>query len=148
MALTYGFVFLLVGVGVGFLIARFTHPQFKQQKDLQKELEKSQYELEQYRQELVDHFASSAGMLDTLSKDFAKLYQHMATTSSELMPNLPQQDNPFSEQIEDMSKTSSDETESTDEQNQPKDYAKGATGLLKDEIKTTYKEKPQSATAS
>lgn len=148
MALTYGFVFLLVGVGLGFLIARFTNPQFKQQKDLQKELEKSQYELEQYRQELVDHFASSAGMLDTLSKDFSKLYQHMAKTSSELMPNLPQQDNPFSEQIEDMSKASKKESAMTEEHHQPKDYAKGATGLLKDEIKTTYKEKPQDATAS
>ena len=43
---------------------------------MQKELEAAKFELEQQRQELVDHFAQTAEMLDTLGKDYTKLYQH------------------------------------------------------------------------
>lgn len=129
MAWTYSLVFLVVGIGVGILISRLMNPQVKQQKNLQQELDKSKYELEQYRQELVDHFASSASLLDSLAKDYSKLYQHMAKTSSELMPNLPEQDNPFAGRITSLTEV----TKSTDDNTQPKDYANGATGLLKDE---------------
>lgn len=60
------------------LIARLTTPQYKTQKNLQKELESAKFTLEQQRQELSDHFAQTAEMLDTLGKDYTKLYQHMA----------------------------------------------------------------------
>ncbi len=127
----YAIVGLLVGTIVGVVISRLTTPGYKNQKSVQKELESAKFELEQQRQELVDHFAQSAQMLDTLGKDYTKLYEHLAKTSAELLPNLPEQDNPFDkktaialEQIEDKS-----------DNEQPKDYASGATGLLKDQEK-------------
>lgn len=76
-------VFVVIGVVIGFVIARLTMRDNTQQKDLKKELEKSRYELEQYRQELVDHFAQSAELLDNISRDYSKLYQHMANTSAD-----------------------------------------------------------------
>ncbi|MGR5132803.1 Z-ring associated protein ZapG [Vibrio alfacsensis] len=133
----YAIVGLLVGTIVGVIISRLTTPEYKKQKSVQKELEAAKFELEQQRQELVDHFAQTAEMLDTLGKDYTKLYQHMAKTSSELLPNLPEQDNPFdkktamsSEQIEE---------DQPDVNEQPKDYANGATGLLKDQEKEIIK---------
>ncbi|MGR5236076.1 Z-ring associated protein ZapG [Vibrio alfacsensis] len=133
----YAIVGLLVGTIVGVVISRLTTPEYKKQKSVQKELEAAKFELEQQRQELVDHFAQTAEMLDTLGKDYTKLYQHMAKTSSELLPNLPEQDNPFdkktamsSEQIEE---------DQPDVNEQPKDYANGATGLLKDQEKEIIK---------
>lgn len=92
----YAIAGLLVGIAVGMLIARLTTPQYKTQKNLQKELESAKFTLEQQRQELSDHFAQTAEMLDTLGKDYTKLYQHMAKTATDLIPNLPEQDNPFS----------------------------------------------------
>ncbi|AXY01946.1 MULTISPECIES: Z-ring associated protein ZapG [Vibrio] len=129
----YAVAGLLVGTIVGVVVSRLTTPGYKKQKSVQKELESAKFELEQQRQDLVDHFAQTAEMLDTLGKDYTKLYQHMAKTSSELLPNLPEQDNPFdkktamsSEQIEE---------DQADANEQPKDYANGATGLLKDQEK-------------
>ncbi|MEZ8142617.1 hypothetical protein A1OO_02040 [Enterovibrio norvegicus FF-33] len=127
-------VFVIIGVVIGFIIARLTMRDNTQQKDLKKELEKSRYELEQYRQELVDHFAQSAELLDNISRDYSKLYQHMATTSAELMPNLPEQDNPFAKRISNLSEVI-DDTASTQEP--PRDYSDGASGLLKDAEKTS-----------
>jgi len=129
----YAIVGLLVGTIIGVVISRLSTPEYKKQKSVQKELEAAKFELEQQRQELVDHFAQTAEMLDTLGKDYTKLYQHMAKTSAELLPNLPEQDNPFDKKTA-MSAESIDEDQS-DISEQPKDYAKGATGLLKEQDK-------------
>ncbi|MCC4799551.1 hypothetical protein BCT30_17095 [Enterovibrio norvegicus] len=125
-----------LGIVIGFLIGRFMNRDNTQQKDLKKELEKSRYEVEQYRQELVDHFAQSAELLDNISRDYSKLYQHMAATSAELMPNLPEQDNPFAKRISKLSDVTP-EADSDTSQEQPRDYSGQATGLLKDAEKTS-----------
>jgi uncharacterized membrane-anchored protein YhcB (DUF1043 family) len=135
---------LLVGTIVGVVISRLTTPEYKKQKSVQKELEAAKFELEQQRQELVDHFAQTAEMLDTLGKDYTKLYQHMAKTSSELLPNLPEQDNPFDKKTA-MSSDKVEEDQS-DVNEQPKDYANGATGLLKDQEKEII-DAPEAVTA-
>ncbi|TOM82854.1 Z-ring associated protein ZapG [Vibrio parahaemolyticus] len=129
----YVIVGLLVGTIVGVVISRLTTPEYKKQKSVQKELEAAKFELEQQRQELVDHFAQTAEMLDTLGKDYTKLYQHMAKTSSELLPNLPEQDNPFDKKTAMSSEQIKEDQPEVNEQ--PKDYANGATGLLKDQEK-------------
>ncbi|BCK07868.1 hypothetical protein CGT92_04240 [Vibrio metoecus] len=128
----YAIAGLLVGIAVGMLIARLTTPQYKTQKNLQKELESAKFTLEQQRQELSDHFAQTAEMLDTLGKDYTKLYQHMAKTATDLIPNLPEQDNPFSK----LAQQKESENKQPEELEQPpKDYALGATGLLRGEEK-------------
>ncbi|ENM5905036.1 DUF1043 family protein [Vibrio mimicus] len=129
----YAIAGLLVGIVVGMLIARLTTPQYKTQKNLQKELESAKFTLEQQRQELSDHFAQTAEMLDTLGKDYTKLYQHMTKTATDLIPNLPEQDNPF---ISKIAQQKEDENKPEEMLEQPpKDYATGATGLLRGEEK-------------
>ncbi|MGI3027111.1 ZapG family protein, partial [Vibrio cholerae] len=66
----YAIVGLLVGIVAGIVIARLTTPQYKTQKSLQKDLDSAKFEIEQHRQELADHFAQAAEMLDTLGKDY------------------------------------------------------------------------------
>ncbi|MGF1758482.1 DUF1043 family protein [Photobacterium sagamiensis] len=130
MAWIYALLILSAGIVIGAFAARLGNKSLKQQKELKKDLDKSKYELEQYRQELVDHFACSAELLDNIAKDYSKLYEHMAKTSTELMPNLPEQDNPFSRRI---STLESVQQIAEPVHDQPRDYANGATGLLKDE---------------
>jgi uncharacterized membrane-anchored protein YhcB (DUF1043 family) len=133
----YALVGLLVGILLGVIISRLTTPGYKKQKSTQKELETAKFELEQQKQDLADHFAQTAEMLDSLGKEYTKLYQHMAKTSSELLPNIPVQDNPFNKKVAAQSQPDETVTEevlpSSDEA--PKDYASGATGLLKEERK-------------
>ncbi|MCQ1057168.1 Z-ring associated protein ZapG [Photobacterium sp. DNB23_23_1] len=130
MAWIYALLIFIAGAIVGAFATRLSNKGLKQQKELKKELEKSKYELEQFRQELVDHFAQSSDLLDNIAKDYSKLYEHMAKTSTELMPNLPAQDNPFARRISTLEAVK-DTKEAQDEQ--PRDYANGATGLLKDQ---------------
>lgn len=135
----YALVGLLVGTLLGVVISRLTTPGYKKQKTVQKDLESAKFELEQQKQDLADHFAQTAEMLDSLGKEYTKLYQHMAKTSSELLPNLPEQDNPFVKKITQQTET---DPEALQEQasvqpisEAPKDYAAGSTGLLKDQKK-------------
>ncbi|MGX9416952.1 Z-ring associated protein ZapG [Vibrio sp. RC27] len=139
----YAIVGLLVGCVVGAIVSRITAPQYKNQKSIQKELDASKFALEQQRQELMDHFSQTAGMLDTIGKDYTKLYQHLAKSSSELIPNIPEQDNPFIKTIEKKNKvtTETEVNDSTSTETQPKDYAKGSSGLLKPEDKPSVTEK-------
>ncbi|GLO61889.1 membrane protein [Vibrio sp. MACH09] len=129
----FGLSGLLVGAIFGIIIARIKTPQYKKHQQMKKELETAKFELEQQRQELTDHFSQTAEMLDVLGKDYTKLYQHLAKTSSELLPNLPEQDKPFSKIV-------TPQEEQTEDLNlQPKDYANGATGLLTPEKKEIIK---------
>ncbi|CAM4418492.1 Z-ring associated protein ZapG [Vibrio agarivorans] len=150
----YAIVGLLIGALIGYFVARFTAPDAKKQKHLQKDLESAQFTLEQQRQELSDHFAQTATLLDTIGKDYTKLYQHMAETSRELLPHQPEQDNPFTKLVaqpetqpqETETQESVEESKVTDIDQAPRDYANGATGLLKEEEKEIL-HTPEVATA-
>ncbi len=134
----YALVGLLIGMVLGALICRLTTPGYKKQKSIQKDLDNAKFELEQQKQDLTDHFAQTAEMLDSVGKEYTKLYQHMAKTSSELLPNIPEQDNPFVKKVTQQSEDELLDAPQPDAQpinEAPKDYASGATGLLKEQKK-------------
>ncbi|WP_127959984.1 Z-ring associated protein ZapG [Serratia microhaemolytica] len=125
MTWEYALIGLIVGIVIGAIAMRFGNSKLRQQQALQNELDKSKAELEAYRQELVGHFARSAKLLDNMARDYRQLYQHMAKTSNDLLPNLPVQDNPFRYRL----------TEADNDQvpvEMPRDYSEGASGLLRD----------------
>lgn len=129
MTWEYALIGLVVGVIIGAVVMRFGNSKLRKQGALQKELENSKAELEQYRQKLVGHFADSAELLDNMAQNYRQLYQHMATSSSHLLPDMPSQDNPFHYRL----------TESEADNDQapvdipPRDYSGSASGLLRAE---------------
>ncbi|CAM2815306.1 Z-ring associated protein ZapG [Vibrio rarus] len=140
----YAIVGLFVGIIIGVIISRITTPQYKKQKQLQKDLESSKFQLEQQRQDINDHFSESAQILDNIGKEYRKLYEHMANTSNDLLPNLPAQDNPFAKRI---TSDEEDNDQATSTSEPPKDYANGATGMLK-EVKKEILDAPEAIKAS
>ncbi len=142
----YAIVGLLVGAIVGVVVSRLTTPEYKKQKNIKKELDVAKYELEQQRQELIDHFSQTAELLETLGKDYSKLYQHMAKTSAELLPNLPAQDNPFDKVALSAKEDNTEENVTDEVAEQPKYYANGATGLFNDQKKVIL-DAPEAITA-
>ncbi|MDX7990589.1 DUF1043 family protein [Xenorhabdus sp. Reich] len=125
MTWEYALIGLIIGFIVGALAVRFGSSKLRQQNALQTELEKNRTELEEYRKELVGHFARSAELLDNMARDYRQLYQHMAKSSNELMPDMPVQDNPFNYRLSETKK--SKVTTNTP----PRDYSEGASGLFR-----------------
>ncbi|CDL82413.1 Z-ring associated protein ZapG [Xenorhabdus szentirmaii] len=125
MTWEYALIGLIIGFIIGALAVRFGSSKLRQQNALQAELEKNRTELEEYRKELVSHFARSAELLDNMARDYRQLYQHMAKSSNELMPNMPLQDNPFNYRLNEVEKSPAT-TETP-----PRDYSEGASGLFR-----------------
>ncbi|MEH2766556.1 DUF1043 family protein, partial [Klebsiella pneumoniae] len=65
MTWEYALIGLVVGIIIGAVAMRFGNRKLRQQQALQYELEKNKAELEEYREELVSHFARSAELLET-----------------------------------------------------------------------------------
>lgn len=128
MTWEYALIGLVVGIVIGALVMRFGNRKLRQQQVLQNELDKSKTDLEEYRQELAGHFAHSAELLDNMARDYRQLYQHMARSSSNLLPDLPIQENPFRYRLAEA------EAEADNDQalvEMPRDYSEGASGLLR-----------------
>ncbi|MCU8647079.1 DUF1043 family protein, partial [Escherichia coli] len=65
-------------------------------------------------------------LLDTMAHDYRQLYQHMAKSSSNLLPELSAEANPFRNRLA--------ESEASNDQapvQMPRDYSEGASGLLR-----------------
>ncbi|KMJ44918.1 Z-ring associated protein ZapG [Xenorhabdus khoisanae] len=127
MTWEYALIGLIIGFIVGALAVRFGSSKVRQQNELQAELEKNRTELEEYRKELVSHFARSAELLDNMARDYRQLYQHMAKSSNDLMPNMPIQDNPFNYRL---SKSEAEKNKMASDM-PPRDYSEGASGLFR-----------------
>ncbi|WP_340609637.1 Z-ring associated protein ZapG [Xenorhabdus bharatensis] len=127
MTWEYALIGLIVGLIIGALAVRFGSQKLRQQNAAQAELEKNRAELEEYRKELVSHFARSAELLDNMARDYRQLYQHMAKSSNELMPDMPIQENPFNYRLSESKSNTSQIV--TDEP--PRDYSEGSSGLLR-----------------
>ncbi|MFP1740151.1 Z-ring associated protein ZapG [Lonsdalea quercina] len=129
MTWEYALIGFVIGVIIGAVAMRFGNRKLRQQQVLQHELEKSKADLEQYRQELVGHFARSAELLDNMADDYRKLYQHMAKSSNDLLSEGQSRENPFNYRLT--------EAESDNDQvpvkMPPRDYSESASGLLRSE---------------
>lgn len=121
----YVLISFVLGIVIGAVAMRFGNKKLHQQQALQNELEQSKNELAKYRQELVNHFAHSAELLDTMANDYRQLYQHMVKSSNHLLPDMPQHDSPFRYRL----------TEADNDQAPanlpPRDYSEKASGLLR-----------------
>lgn len=99
MTWEYAMMGLVVGFIIGALVIRFGNKKFRQQHSMQCQLEKTKAELDDYREELTNHFARSAKLLDNMARDYRQLYQHMAKGSNTLMSNFSGEKKPFDWQL-------------------------------------------------
>ena len=104
---------------------RFGNRKLRQQQALQFELEKNKAELEEYREELVSHFARSAELLDNMADDYRQLYQHMAKAPAACCRTRWR--TPIRSAIAAESEASNDQAPVQ----MPRDYSEGASGLLR-----------------
>jgi uncharacterized membrane-anchored protein YhcB (DUF1043 family) len=118
-------IFLVIGIAIGYFVSRLFSKPDSTSEAIQKSLEQNQAELEAYRQQVSDHFSSSAKLLEDLAQQYQAVYTHMARQSKELMGDGAMQQTLFSK-VERTEVTPIDDKELP-----PKDYANGSSGLLK-----------------
>ncbi|MCK3657041.1 hypothetical protein A4G19_15370 [Pasteurellaceae bacterium Macca] len=113
----------VVGFIVGYVLMRATNANAQKQQKLENELKETSEKLEQQKQQLEQHFEQSANLLSTLAEDYKKLYTHLAQGSQTLLPEENKIEF-FQLKIENTAQAQNDE-------DQPKDYSEGSSGILK-----------------
>ncbi|EXI61837.1 hypothetical protein A6B39_04775 [Mannheimia granulomatis] len=113
----------IVGAVIGCTMVRVFHSGVKKQHDLEQQLKQTKTVVEEQKQKLEQHFEQSAQLLSTLATDYKKLYAHLAQSSEQLLPETAKIE--FFQQAQ-----LSVKTEKTEE-DQPRDYSEGSSGLLK-----------------
>jgi len=129
-----GIIFIIIGAILGFFIARISQGSGSQQK-LRSELKQARQELDQYRQQVADHFAGSAELLEQLARQQQQVYQHMAEQANNLLNEADAKSLEFY-QYEHALVSPSETDASNDEDLPPRDYANERSGLMKGESKT------------
>ena len=119
---------LVVGFAIGYFLLRFTKGSVKKQVKTETELGQLKAQLENQKQQLEKHFAESANLLKTLAQDYQHLYQHFASASVQLLPELDEKALFQAQNV-----GGADETSTAVSDDQPKDYSEGSSGLLKAE---------------
>ena len=130
---------LIIGWVLAYVLLRLTKDSVKKQIKTEAELQQVQTELNNQKQQLEKHFAESADLLKTLAQDYQKLYRHLATSSTQFLPELT--NNPLFEQnliSAESSENTENNTEKTEEdikaeKDAPRDYSEGSSGILKAE---------------
>ncbi|WP_341502899.1 DUF1043 family protein [Gallaecimonas sp. GXIMD4217] len=115
---------LVLGMVIGLVIARVFGGQKLGEDQLKHELEQTRLELEQYKQDVNDHFEQTAEMLKHLARDYDKLTAHLSQSATSLLSV----DADFIKLG-----SSNDEAEEAPEllENAPRDYANERHGLIK-----------------
>jgi uncharacterized membrane-anchored protein YhcB (DUF1043 family) len=129
--LLIGLIPLAIGLIVGFVLARTLHPQARERKDLEDQLQKSQDQIKDYQQEVTEHFTKTSELINNLSHSYRDVHEHLATSAMRLTnPEISRQliDAGFGRHENNSNLISGDTPEP------PKDYApKVPGGILSEE---------------
>src|SRR5690554_2529247 len=79
---------LAIGALIGYLLGR-SGGSLGQKRALQDELDAARHELEQYKTQVGRHFEETAELVNGLSEQYRKVYQHLASSAETLCPGLP-----------------------------------------------------------
>lgn len=141
-----GFIGVVIGFVLAYLLIRATNGNVRKQLKTESELKQVKTEVEQQKAKIEEHFAESADLLKSMAQDYQRLYKHLAKSSVVLLPEAKAkaifEENPLLESVENEVKATDAVTankvevdattvEEVAEKDQPKDYSKGSSGLLK-----------------
>lgn len=129
MTWEYGIIGLVVGLFIGALLMRFGSKKLREQHAVQYELEKTRAELQDHKQELSNHFAKSAELLNEMTNSYRELYQHMAQSSQHLLPEEPAVQEAFQHRL-----TENSHNLDAESVQMPRDYSENASGLLRSNV--------------
>lgn len=125
---------IVITAVVAFFVGAFvTKKQFKQD-ELKEQAEQAQNALEQYRQDVADHLASTGKLVNKMKENYDQLLSHVEQTNQLLLddksktPSEPFFSKETTEQLQASLKER--EIDRSSAQAQPADYVSGESGLF------------------
>jgi uncharacterized membrane-anchored protein YhcB (DUF1043 family) len=154
---TISIVTFIIGSLLGYFICRIQLNGGSGSNEQQAKNEQLQTELNQYKQDVEQHFAGSAELLNKMATDYSKIYQHMAQSQQTLLPDsepaisplfIEDKESSVTTQGVNESESPADETTAAKEDeptanHQPNDYVDGSHGII-----NSPKMEPQAAVKS
>ena len=89
MDLILSLVLVLVAGVIGFAFGRNSAPDQKKMSDMENLILEKDDQLKSYQNKVTTHFDKSAQLFDKVTQDYQSLYQHMASSSQELIGAQP-----------------------------------------------------------
>ncbi len=74
----------IVGLVLGYFFGRRSAPGSEENRDLQRQVENLQEERSRYEQRVNEHFADTAGKLNTLTENYREVYEQIASGAAAL----------------------------------------------------------------
>lgn len=94
----------LAGIGGGYFLGRSSSAGVKRSLQLEEDLRETRGELERYRNNVVEHFTTTAQLVNKLTADYRAVYQHLSRGAQELtagrIPQIEALSGPSSQQAE------------------------------------------------
>lgn len=113
----------IIGIIAGYVILRATNVSVQKQHKLESDLKEATAKINEQQTQLEKHFEQSVTLLATLAEDYKKLYTHLAEGSQTLLSEASDKIAFFQcPKIEEKVPENDD---------QPKDYSEGSSGILK-----------------
>ena len=130
---TISIIFLVIGAIIGFVISQMKSREQQADPAIEAKLQQVQAELAQYRQEVSDHFANGASLMNQMATDYNKIYQHMVESQAILLPDESPQQLSFLNIESGQPAAEEPVIEGATEQGSlpPKDYVRGSHGIIK-----------------
>ncbi len=75
---------LVVGCIIGALLSRVLSPQEQKAKSLETKLQDAENHLTEYQQEVTEHFAQTAKLVNTLTESYRDVHEHLASDALKL----------------------------------------------------------------
>jgi uncharacterized membrane-anchored protein YhcB (DUF1043 family) len=74
----------IAAVAIGFLIGRTSSDAVKRSTQLDQELRDAREELDRYRNRVVEHFSTTADLVNRMTADYRAVYEHLAQGAHQL----------------------------------------------------------------
>jgi uncharacterized protein len=74
----------VAGLAIGFSIGRLKNDGVKRSIQLDQELHETRAELERYRNRVIEHFTTTADLVNQLTADYRAVYEHLANGAQQL----------------------------------------------------------------
>ncbi|MCB1668812.1 MAG: DUF1043 family protein [Porticoccaceae bacterium] len=75
---------LALGLVIGFLLTRTLHPQEKQRKEVEEQLQQVRQEHKDYQHKVTEHFITTSTLVNDMTESYRGLHEHLAASAMHL----------------------------------------------------------------